>query len=71
MAPTGNQPSAGPASGSPDGSAPAVVTLRPIASGLPFGFFGLALAAALIGAQGRPVGSPPPRHHVATHRSRQ
>jgi uncharacterized protein len=51
MAPTGNQPSARPASGSPDGSVPAVVTLRPIASGLPFGFFGLALAAALIGAQ--------------------
>jgi uncharacterized protein len=51
MAPTENQPSAGPASGSPDGSASAVVTLRPIASGLPFGFFGLALAAALIGAQ--------------------
>jgi uncharacterized protein len=51
MAPTGNQPSAGPASGSSDGSVPAVVTLRPIASGLPFGFFGLTMAAALIGAQ--------------------
>lgn len=30
---------------------PAVVTLRPIASGLPIGFFGLVLAAALTGAE--------------------
>lgn len=34
-----------------DGAVPAVVTLRPIASGLPFGFFGLVIAASLIGAQ--------------------
>jgi uncharacterized protein len=51
MAPTGNQPSAKPAPGSPDGSVPAVVALRPIASGLPFGFFGLTIAAGIIGAQ--------------------
>ena len=30
---------------------PAVVALRPIASGLPFGFFGLVAAASMIGAQ--------------------
>jgi uncharacterized protein len=30
---------------------PVVVTLRPIASGLPFGFFGLVVAATLVGAQ--------------------
>lgn len=53
MVSTGNLSSAAPgaAPGSPDGSVPAVVTLRPLASGLPFGFFGLTMAAALVGAQ--------------------
>ncbi len=47
-----------PASGMPSGSeglqrlpVPAVVTLRPIASGLPFGFFGLVAAASIVGVQ--------------------
>lgn len=30
---------------------PVVITLRPVASGLPFGFFGLVVAATLVGAQ--------------------
>lgn len=33
------------------GPVPAVVTLRPIASGLPIGFFGLVIAASVVGAQ--------------------
>ena len=39
-----------PAAGTVDG-APAMVMLRPIASGLPFGFFGLVIAASVVGAQ--------------------
>jgi uncharacterized protein len=45
------------------GPVPAVVSLRPIASGLPFGFFGLVIAATIVGAQA--LGVLPPSASVA------